>query len=91
MIVGAVKMGELTLKLLVHSGVRQLSVVNRTWGRAEGLAQRIGAQPYALDRLPELLTTADIVIFSTGVPGTALSGPANPHHAAPQVASALSG
>ncbi|MHB2017571.1 MAG: glutamyl-tRNA reductase [Candidatus Xenobia bacterium] len=72
-IVGAGKMGELTLKLLVHSGVRQLSVVNRTWGRAEALAQRIGAQPHAFDRLPELLATADIVVFSTGAPGTVLS------------------
>lgn len=72
MMVGAGKMGELTLKHLLDTGPRRLWVTNRTDERAVALAERIAARekvsveavPYAqwIDHLAEV----DIVITSAG-------------------------
>lgn len=73
LIAGAGKMGELTLKLLMHSGVKQISVVNRTLDRAQRLAGRVGGTPIAWEQLKESLVHADIAIFSTGAPEAVLT------------------
>ncbi|HEY4002914.1 MAG TPA: glutamyl-tRNA reductase [Candidatus Xenobia bacterium] len=66
LIAGAGKMGELTLKLLVHSGIKTVSVLNRTVERAERLAEKVGGDALPLTALKDTLVHADIAIFSTG-------------------------
>ena len=43
-----------------------LVVANRTWERAEALAERVGGRAVTLDRLPEALGQADVLLTSTG-------------------------
>ncbi len=73
LIIGAGKMSELTVKHLNASGADRIDVVNRTLARAEELAEKFGGTAYEMDRLPELLATADVVISSTGSAETVLA------------------
>ena len=65
LIVGAGKMSELAARTLRTHGAT-LTVINRTRARAEELAQRFGADVADWNDLQAALTTADIVIASTG-------------------------
>jgi glutamyl-tRNA reductase len=65
LIVGAGKMSELAARTLRTHGAT-LTVINRTRARAEELAQRFGADVADWNDLQGALTTADIVIASTG-------------------------
>ncbi|WP_309120349.1 glutamyl-tRNA reductase [Paenibacillus sp.] len=73
LIVGAGKMSELTVKHLSASGAERIAVTNRTYERAVELAGKFGGQAYPFDRLPSLLSEADVVISSTGSNATILS------------------
>jgi len=73
LIVGAGEMAELALEALRARGAADISVLNRTFDRAEQLAQRWGARALTLDRLAEALSTADIVITSSGAPHMMIS------------------
>jgi len=65
LIVGAGKMSELAARTLRTHGAT-LTVINRTRARAEELAQRFGADVADWNDLQGALTSADIVIASTG-------------------------
>ncbi|WP_134704350.1 glutamyl-tRNA reductase [Ammoniphilus sp. YIM 78166] len=65
-ILGAGEMGELTGKHLVSQGVNQILVVNRTYDRAERLAEILKGTALEMGRLSSALVQADIVISSTG-------------------------
>lgn len=65
MLVGAGKMSELALKLLVSSGVKQIMVANRTMERAREISERCGGTIVPFEQLPENLKNADIIISST--------------------------
>ncbi|WP_226583457.1 glutamyl-tRNA reductase [Halobacillus litoralis] len=65
-ILGAGKMGELAAKNLHGSGVRKVSVVNRTLSKAESVAAQFNGYAKTMDELGEVLADADIVISSTG-------------------------
>ena len=65
LILGAGKMSELTAKHLVSNGVARVLVVNRTFERAQEMAERFNGTAVAYDRLYEGLRDADIVISST--------------------------
>jgi len=69
LLVGAGEMGELAAQHLLQAGVGRLFVANRSLERASSLAERLGGHPRDLTELPELLTSADIVITSTGAHG----------------------
>lgn len=69
LIIGAGKMGELTVKHLLANGARQVMVVNRTVEKARELAASYDGEAYGFDALPEVLVRADVVISSTGAPG----------------------
>jgi len=71
LIVGAGEMAELAVASLRARGVQMAGVriVNRAPERAGQLARCWGAHALALDRLPEALVAADIVIASSGAPG----------------------
>jgi len=66
LIIGAGKMGKITIQNLLGSGAGKISVVNRTVEKATDLADEIGGKAYSLESLPSCLNEADIVISSTG-------------------------
>ncbi len=66
LLIGVGEMGALTARHMVERGVAQLTIANRTFSRAEGLARQLGGTPVPLDRLAASLATADIAISSTG-------------------------
>jgi glutamyl-tRNA reductase len=68
MLLGAGEMAELAAKHLLNTGVRDLSVANRTYERGVALAGEMGGRAIKYeDFLQEMLRT-DIVICSTGAP-----------------------
>lgn len=68
LILGAGKMSELTARHLVESGVRFVVVANRTYEKAQRMAERFGGRAIHYDTFPDALVTADIVISSTAAP-----------------------
>lgn len=70
MLIGAGEMCELAAKHFLNSGVRGLMVTNRTFERAEKLADEFGGKAVRFDDLFEQLHKADIILSSTGAPHT---------------------
>jgi len=68
LLIGAGEMAELAARHLRAAGRNRLIVTNRTFERAQDLAAEFEAEPARFDRLLELLTSADVVISSTGSP-----------------------
>lgn len=66
LIIGAGKMSELTVKHLYANGADQVIVVNRTFSRAQELAEKFNGIPSTMDKLMKHLEEVDIVISSTG-------------------------
>jgi len=70
MLIGAGEMCELAAKHFLNSGVRGLMVTNRTFERAEKLAEEFDGKAVRFDDLFDQLHKADIVLSSTGAPHT---------------------
>ncbi|HEY8304023.1 MAG TPA: glutamyl-tRNA reductase [Solirubrobacteraceae bacterium] len=68
MLLGAGETSELTAQALADQGVGTIFVANRHADRARHLAQRFGGSVVGLDKLPEQLLEADIVVSSTSSP-----------------------
>ena len=66
LILGAGKMGELAAQNLHGSGVRKVTVVNRTFEKAELLARKFSGHAKGINELQCALVEADILISSTG-------------------------
>ncbi|GAB4581525.1 MAG: glutamyl-tRNA reductase [Anaerolineales bacterium] len=73
LIIGAGEMAELAVEALRKRGANHLTVVNRTLAKAQELAGRWNANAAPLERLPEHLAQADVVLTSTGAPHIILS------------------
>lgn len=67
-ILGAGETSELTAQALANQGVGTIFVANRRADRALSLAQRFGGSVVGLDKLPDQLLEADIVVSSTSSP-----------------------
>jgi glutamyl-tRNA reductase len=67
-ILGAGEASELTARALSEQGAGTVFVANRHADRAISLAQRFGGSVVGLDKLPEQLVHADIVLSSTSSP-----------------------
>ena len=67
-LVGAGKMSELAARRLLARGAGPIFVANRTYERAQNLAQQFGGRAIRFDALYEHCDQADIVITSTGAP-----------------------
>ncbi|MED4888793.1 glutamyl-tRNA reductase [Lysinibacillus sp. FSL R7-0073] len=65
-ILGAGKMGELAIENLYGSGVGKVTVINRTFEKAETLAAKFHGQAKSMKELQCSLLEADILITSTG-------------------------
>lgn len=66
LLVGAGETIELVTRHLIEAGVNNVTIANRTLGRARELAQRFSADAVLLADIPDQLPNADIVISSTG-------------------------
>jgi glutamyl-tRNA reductase len=67
-ILGAGETSELTARALAEQGAGTIFVANRHADRALSLAQRFGGSVVGLDKLPDQLVQADIVLCSTSSP-----------------------
>jgi glutamyl-tRNA reductase len=67
-ILGAGETSELTARALADQGADTIFVANRHADRALSLAQRFGGSVVGLDKLPDQLQHADIVLSSTSSP-----------------------
>jgi glutamyl-tRNA reductase len=68
LILGAGETSELTASALAAQGAGTIFVANRHADRALSLARRFGGSVVGLDKLPEQLVQADIVLSSTASP-----------------------
>ncbi len=68
MLIGAGEMCELAAKHFLNSGARGVMVTNRTFERAEKLAEEFGGEAVRFEELFTHLHRADIVLSSTGAP-----------------------
>ncbi len=66
LVVGAGTMGEGVAVALHRAGGADIRVANRTPERGAALAERVGGVAVGLDRLPEAIAAADVVVASTG-------------------------
>jgi glutamyl-tRNA reductase len=73
LVVGAGSAGELAIKSLVARGATIAFVANRTAERAEGLTERFGGRPIALDDVAGSLEHVDVVLSSTSSQGWMLT------------------
>jgi glutamyl-tRNA reductase len=73
LVLGAGEMGEGMARSLAGSGVAEVTVAGRGRQRAAELAARVGARVLSIERLPEALVKADVVLTSTGSAGVVIS------------------
>nr|WP_239534570.1 glutamyl-tRNA reductase [Priestia taiwanensis] len=66
LIIGAGKMGELALQNLYGNGVNKVTVLNRTYEKAQSMASKYEGDAKSLNELQCALVETDIVISSTG-------------------------
>lgn len=65
-IFGAGKMGELALQNIRGQGIKEVTVVNRTFEKAQEMATRFNGNARPIDELSDVLRNSDILISSTG-------------------------
>lgn len=73
MLVGAGEMCELAAKHFVNQGVAKVLVTNRTFSRAEKLADEFGGTAVNFENFQDQLHRVDILLSSTGAPDYVLS------------------
>jgi glutamyl-tRNA reductase len=66
LVLGAGDTGERMVASLTQSGVTEVLVANRTWERAEALANRVGGRAVSLAHVPTALAEVDLLLTSTG-------------------------
>ncbi len=70
LLLGAGDVGEGMAVALSGAGVGEIVVANRSRARARDLAKRFRGQAVALDEVVDSLVTCDVLLASTGAPGT---------------------
>lgn len=73
MLIGAGEMCELAARHFVNNGVSQVLVTNRTFARAEKLAEEFNGTAVSFENFRDQLHRVDIVLSSTGAPDYVLS------------------
>lgn len=68
MVIGAGEMSELVAQHLISNGVSDIFVTNRTYARAEKMAEKFSGRAIKYDSLLDEMYKADIIISSTGAP-----------------------
>jgi glutamyl-tRNA reductase len=72
-VLGAGEMGEGMARSLAGSGVAEVVVAGRGTERSTELATRVWGRAIPLERLPQALVAADLVLTSTGAPEVVIS------------------
>jgi len=75
LIMGAGKMGELSLNLLRKKGVKEIFLMNRSQENACALTGRFGGRPVSYSDIKEILSTVDLCICSVSAPHYILEKP----------------
>jgi glutamyl-tRNA reductase len=70
MLLGAGDVGEGMAIALAGAGVGEIVVANRSAARARQLAARVHGRAVSLDEVVDTLVTCDVLLASTGAPGT---------------------
>ncbi len=73
MLIGAGEMCELAAKHFVNNGISKVLVTNRTFSRAEKLAEEFSGQALPFEEFQDHLHRVDIVLSSTGAPDYVLT------------------
>ncbi len=68
LLIGAGEMCELAARHFMNNGVAKVHVTNRTFERAQKLADEFGGKPILFDNFVDHLPQIDIVLTSTGAP-----------------------
>lgn len=68
LVLGAGETSELTSRHLVSNGIKNIIVANRTFQRAQRLANEISGSAVKFDELSDYIDNADIIISSTASP-----------------------
>lgn len=68
LLIGAGKIGELAASHLYDKGMKLVFVANRTFTKAQELAERFNGQAVEFDKLYDLLNEVDIVVSSVSAP-----------------------
>jgi glutamyl-tRNA reductase len=66
LVIGAGEMCEIALKQFKKEGVHDVYITNRTFQKAQLLAEEITGTPFPFEEIPELLLKVDMVLSSTG-------------------------
>jgi glutamyl-tRNA reductase len=66
LVIGAGEMCEIALKQFKKEGVQEIYITNRTFPKAQLLAEEIIGTPFPFEEIPELLLKVDMVLSSTG-------------------------
>lgn len=66
LVLGAGDMGEGMVRALVANGVADVHIANRTWERAEDLAERLAGRAVRLAELNDVLARVDLLLTGTG-------------------------
>lgn len=75
LIIGAGQMSELAAKHLLANGISGIIVSNRSFQRAQALAEQVSGRAVHLNELSHYLVTADIIISSTAAPHCVIKAP----------------
>jgi glutamyl-tRNA reductase len=70
LLLGAGDVGEGMALALAGAGVEEIVVANRSRQRGSELARRVGGRAISLDEVADALVTCDVLLSSTGAPGT---------------------
>jgi glutamyl-tRNA reductase len=73
LVLGAGEMGEGMARSLAGSGVAEVVIAGRGTDRASELAARVGGRAVPIERLPQALVAADLVLTSTGASDIVIS------------------
>ncbi|WP_436787755.1 glutamyl-tRNA reductase [Yinghuangia sp. YIM S10712] len=73
LVVGAGSMSALAATTLQRQGAGNIVITNRTYERAEHLADQVGGRAIPISALPEALAGSDLVISCTGATGLVIS------------------
>ncbi|HID47974.1 MAG TPA: glutamyl-tRNA reductase [Methanothermococcus okinawensis] len=68
LVIGAGEIGTLVAKVLIEKNIRAIFVANRTYKRAERLAEKLGGMAVHFDKLKEALNFCDVIICATASP-----------------------
>jgi glutamyl-tRNA reductase len=66
LVIGAGEMCEIALRQFKKEGVHDVYITNRTFQKAQLLAEEITGTPFPFEEIPELLLKVDMVLSSTG-------------------------